>query len=205
MGEVRASDILPGDSGRDTQRERVRRLVLRPLAESGMRFPVRTEASRAADTLNRICDELSYASDDTLRAVQAWARANGDGSQRCFFPPVVGFIGTAHAYQPRALEEIPVIASWFGSRAGPAARDAGRLVAEFLFLQKYLRPPTSDRERALVDSKAAEHGRRLELATDRIQRGVDPGPDERAFLAWHRDIEGRALALVTAGEARREE
>lgn len=187
----------------EPQRERVRRLVIRPLMDAGMRFPARTEGEKAAQMLNRICDELSYARDETLQAVCAWAKVNGQGSARSFFPPVIGFIGTAHTYQPRDLEEIPVVASWFQSRAGVAARDAGRLVAEFCFIQKQMRPPQSDRDRKAIRDKGMTHQRRVELATDRINRGVEPGQEERRFLDWYQQVEQRALVLVNAGEDKR--
>lgn len=187
----------------ETKRDRVRRFLIEPAQDKGMRFPKRMPEAEQRKVLDRLCDSLSYMTDEALQALAAWAVRHGDGSDRSFWPPVVGLISMAEAYQPRALEEVPGVASWFGSRAGPAARAEGRLVAEFLWWQKHKRPPLDDRERKLITDKAATLGRDVQLADEAIERGVEPGPETRRFLQWYRSLEGRADALVQAGEAKR--
>lgn len=196
-----APDRTPGESNRD----RVRRVLIRPLAEAGMRFPHRTDADSAQRKLDRICDEMAHVSDQTLGLLREWAKANGQGSARCFWPGLVSFIGLAQTIEPRPMEELPVLARWFGSRAGPAARAEGRLVAEFVWIEKHRCPPQNAHQRNMVAETADRWRRRVELATDRLARGVDPGPGERTFLDWYRSIEARAEALIAEGEAKRGE
>lgn len=187
----------------ETKRDRVRRFVISPLQGGGMRFPHRMPEADRRKILDRICDELAYASDETLAAVAAWARDHGDGSDRSFFPPVVSFLSTAEAYEPRALEDVPAVASWFRSRAGVSAAEAGRLVAEFMFVEKKKRPPVTDADRKAIADRAREWGRDVELARDRIARGASLGGYEGGFLQWFEGIEARAMALVDAGVAAR--
>lgn len=196
------------ESDKETARDRVRRLVLDPLTKAGMRFRHRTPQDDQAKWLNALCDELSYCNEKTLQAIASWAKCHGDGAGRSFWPSRVAFLSTAEAYQPRRLEEVPVIASWFGSVAGPAAQDAGRLVAEFRFIERMKRPPLQgakgQREWAAIEEEARDYQRRVELSTDRITRNVEVGSSERQFLGWYFETELRALALVEAGEQKRQ-
>lgn len=196
---------MTDNSDTETKRDRVRRLLIHPATERGMRFRRGTEPEAQRRMLDRLCDDLAYLTDEALQALAGWLVSHGDGADRSFWPPLVGILSTAEAFQPRPIEDAPGVAGWFGSRAGPEARAAGRLVAELLWWEKHKRPPLNDRERSRVAQKAADYGRRLELTEDKIARGVEPGADNRAFLAWYRGLEQRAEALVAAGEAKRGE
>ncbi len=187
----------------ETNRARVRRLLIEPLAEMGMRFKHGTQPDVQAATLNRFCDDLAYASDETLRGVFEFARRNGQGSGRTFWPERVALLSVAHAIEPVPFEEQPVLSSWFGSNAGPVARKEGRLVAEFCFMQQKLRPPGSDREWAAIRRRAEDYARRIELAEDRQARDVSIDEDERRFLDWYRSVEVRAEKLIAQGEDKR--
>lgn len=190
---------MTNDTDTETNRDRVRRLVVTPLQNKGMRYPKAVIRDDAVKALDAVCDALAFASDRTLAAVCAWAACNGEGSQRCFFPALISFVSVAEAYQPRDLEEVPAVASWFRSRAGEEARREGRLVAEFLFFEKKKRPPLHDAERKTILDKAAQWARDLHLHNDRIDRGVEPGVSSRQFVAYYRRVEQRADALVDAG------
>lgn len=184
----------------ETKRDRVRRILVAPLQAGGMRFRRGTPEDRQRDYFTRLCDELAYLGDEALAAVQAWAKRHGDGEQRCFWPPLVAMISTAEAYQCRPLEEVPKIAGWFRSVAGARARAEGRLVAELKFWERFKRPPINDREHARIAERAAEWTRRVQLAEEKLDRGVEPGGEERAFLRWYRELELRAERLVQEGE-----
>lgn len=203
MSSIETTQSTTESTEAESARGRVKRIVISPLVEAGMRFRRGTDAEKAQAQLNRICDEISYASDTTLAAIRVWAEANGEGSERCFWPTPISFISVAHAFEPRPLEELPVLASWFGSSAGPEAREAGRLVAEYQFLVKRRRPPLNDVERRAIVTRAADLARRFELTSDRIARGVRIDDDDQAFMAWHRKISAHAEALVDAGQRKR--
>jgi len=187
----------------ETKRARVRRLLIEPAQRRGMRFPKRMAEEERRKTLVRLCDAVAYLDDAALAALADWVRSHGDGADRSFWPPVVGIISIAEAICPRPLEEAPGVASWFGSRAGPAAVAENRLVAEFLFWERFKRPPMSDRDKAGVARQAAEMRGDAHRIEDQLRRGVEPGAERREFLRWYREIEARALALVKAGEEKR--
>lgn len=186
----------------ETKRDRVRRLVLHPLIADGMRFRHGTAEDVQRKHLDRLADELSYMSDKGLEAVRIWMRSHGDGAQRTFWPSMVAVLSTAEAFEPRALEELPALARWFGSEAGRAALAGDRLVAEFLFWQKFKRPPVAAQEKAKVAARAADWSRRVTLIEERVARGLSPLYDDEEWLRWYRSIEARVKALVDQrGEA----
>lgn len=188
----------------ESKRARVRRLLIDRLTAIGMRFPKTTPDKEARRVLDSLCDALAFASDDTLTAVAEWARCHGDGASKSFFPPVVAFVTTAEAYEPRQLEDVPAIASWFASRAGEAAHAQGRLVAEFLFVEGRKRPPLSDAEKSKITAKASEWNRQMELAGDRVGRGFTLDARDQQFVDWYNGVHARAMGLVKAGMAKRE-
>ena len=147
--------VSEGEQLDEGRRARVRRLLIEPVEAWGMRFKKGADPDATARYLANLCDQVAYLPDEALRALASWLKRHGEGSARCFWPPLVSVVSVAEAYQPRPLEEVPGVASWFTSRAGAAARDEGRLVAEFLFLEKYKRPPMTDAERGAVVRKAA--------------------------------------------------
>ena len=190
-------------SDKETNRNRVRRILICPLQATGMRFHKRVSQDDTAQRLDNLCDALAFASDKTLDAVRSWAACHGEGSQRCFFPEQISFVTVAELYQPRRLEEVPAVASWFRSRAGVEAKHEKRLVAEFVFFECKKRPPMTDRERKAIIDRAVEWNSKLDRIVDRSQRNLAPVEEERAFLAFYHGIEARALVLVEQGEANR--
>lgn len=186
----------------ETKRDRVRRLVITPLAERGMRFAKGVTAEEAERRLNEIADALAYMADDRLCLLEECLRSKGEGSAKRFWPERVTIFNLAEACQPRPIEELPAMASWFGSVEGPRARGEGTLIATFLFIEKLKRPPFADKDRAKVLDRAREMEADLARVRDRIGRGYGSG-DDRAKLAWYERIEARAEALVAAGEAKR--
>ncbi|WP_121068598.1 hypothetical protein [Chachezhania antarctica] len=196
--------------GAETNRGRVRRILIQPLREAGMRLsrrkgePPAGLADRERRFLDQLCDDLGYCTEPTLRAVLAWAKVSGEGQGRCYWPARVGFLQSAQRIQPLPLEELPELASWFGSRAGPEAQAAGRILGEFLFIQKYRRPPVSDDERRTVGLRGAELADEQMRLRDRADTGRADTSD-RARLGWLDDVERRAVDLIEAGEAKRAE
>lgn len=186
----------------ETKRDRVRRLVLHPLAERGMRFARGVSAEDAERRLNEIADALAYMADDRLRLLEECLRSKGEGSAKRFWPERVTIFNLAEACQPRPIEELPAMASWFGSVEGPRAREEGTLVATFLFIEKVKRPPYADKHRARVLERSRELEADMARVRDRIDRGY--GSDEdRAKLRWYEGLTARAEALVDAGDAKR--
>lgn len=201
----------------ETARGRVRRLVLDPLAREGMRFPkqgrrggkltgevfrawahVRSDDD-ARGVLDRLADELAPFSDQTLIWLREWARRNGQGSGRTFWPSVPAFLTAAESREPRALELIPQVATWFGSRAGVDARNGDRVVAELRWIVQHRKVPRTDAHKRAVASLAVELRYRIKW----LQKHGAQSEEERLALAEHADLARRMDVLIDDGIARR--
>ena len=79
----------------ETKRDRVRRLVLTPLAEAGFRFPRGTSDDAGKRDLDRLADGLGYLPDDKLDALRVSLMTKGQGTARCFWPSYASVIGLA--------------------------------------------------------------------------------------------------------------
>ena len=161
-----------------------RDLLFAPL---GFRFPRGTEAEKGRAMLNRIADDLAYLSDASLATLQAMLRTKGEGTARCFWPPRVPFLAIAAYIQPRPVEDIPALRSWFGSVEGPKAAASGILVETFLFIEARKLPPVADGAMRQITAQARENARRLLIVDERTAAGLSVAPDELAFARWYRE------------------
>lgn len=180
----------------ETKRDRVRRLLIAPLAEWGFRKPGDVCAERHARFLDGLADGMAYMTDEQLVTLREFLRTKGEGKDRRGWPRLATITPLAEQIAPRPIEEIPAIASWFGSVEGPKAIEEGTLVAQFLFLTKFKRPPLTDGDWRAVRDRARGLSSDYGVRADRERRGV-ASEDDRQFLAWYRANEARAMALVT--------
>lgn len=183
-----ASDQPIIDAPVETNRDRVRRLLLAPL---GFRFKAGTDADEGRKTLDRIADDVAYLDDGELAALRGVVQTKGEGTSKVFWPSVATFRGWAEAVRPRPLAELPALVSWFGSVEGPRARENGTLVALWGWFEAKKVPPYKPEMRAAVAQRAAEYDRRLTIIADRRARGVfNPASnardaDDHAFGRWY--------------------
>lgn len=198
MSEGRAQDRPEGPASVESKRDRVRRLLLTPLAELGFRWPKGTEGGEGQRRLDRIADDLGYLSDANLVRLCSALRSKGEGSARCFWPAHATFVAYAQLAQPRPIGELPGLASWFGSAAGRQAEAAGRLVAEFRFWRARHRPPMNDGERRLIATRAGEMRDRVMRLGDRAAHGYGLDDADAAWLEAYRRHEAQALEMVRA-------
>ena len=167
-----------------SNRDRIRDLLLDRL---GFRFPRGTDAEKGKAMLNRIADDLAYLSDESLAALLAMVRTKGEGTARCFWPPRATFLAIAEYIQPRSVEDIPALCSWFGSVEGPKAAANGILVETFLFIEARKLPPVADGAMRQITAQARENARRLLIVDERTAAGLSVAPDELAFARWYRE------------------
>ena len=181
----------------ETKRDRVRRLLIQPLTECGFRKPGDVPQDRFDKFLTNLADGLGYLSDDQLVTLRTFLQTRGEGKDRRSWPRMATITPLAEAIAPRPLEEVPAITSWFGSARGPQALEEGTLVAEFLFLEKFKRPPLNEGDWRTVRDKARALASDRRVKADRVRRGV-ASTDDRQWLAWIDRVEGRAMALLPA-------
>ncbi|PYE80192.1 hypothetical protein [Pseudoroseicyclus aestuarii] len=177
----------------ESNRDRVRRLLLVPL---GFRFRRGTDATEARRSLDALADELGYMSDASLSALRGMLASKGEGSARCFWPEPATFRGFAEIVQPRPLEEVPALVRWFRSVEGPRAVEAGTLVETFLWFEKKKAPPLTPQARAMVTQRAQQNHRRLEVISDRRAREVRNDAQDLEWERWYRSTLARVEALV---------
>lgn len=183
----------------ETKRARVRRILLDPL---GFRFRKGVDGDEAKRALNRIADDLAYMADDRLAALRDMLATKGQGSDRNFWPDHATFIAFAEVVEPRPIEELPALLSWFGSVEGPAALAAGVLVETWQFIGRRKKPPVTPQERTMVAEAAAMNARRLTIIAERREAGwtiSDEDRDwERRYLACRAHCEGIVARERTA-------
>ncbi|PYE81310.1 hypothetical protein [Pseudoroseicyclus aestuarii] len=177
----------------ESNRDRVRRLLLVPL---GFRFRRGTDAGEARRSLDALADELGYMSDASLSALRGMLASKGEGAARCFWPDLATFRGFAEIVQPRPLEEVPALVRWFRSVEGPRAVEAGTLVETFLWFEKKKAPPLTPQARAMVAQRAQQNHRRLEVISDRRAREVRNDAQDLEWERWYRSTLARVEALV---------
>ena len=178
----------------ESKRDRVRRLLITPMQEAGFRFKQGTDPKKGQARLNQIIDDVAYMSDDGLAALCQSMMTKGDGSNRTFWPSHATFVGFAEAFEKRPLEELPKLIGWFASQAGRDALQANRLVAEYLFWQKFKRPPFRPEDIRSVTARAKKLAHDRDVIRDRQNREVRIDDDELRFMRWY----DKTLAHVTA-------
>jgi len=185
-------DVQIGESKRD----RVRRLLIAPLQADGFRFRKNVAVEKVQGKLDQLADDLGYLSDAALADLRVSLRTKGAGADKCFWPERVTVLALAQARQPRPLEELPGILSWFASAAGREALLVDRLVAEYQFWTRSTRPPLNDGEWRGVEAKAAEMRSRLDLLEDRERRGVLRDEADGRWLDGYRKRRAYVAGLV---------
>lgn len=185
------------DGTHETNRDRVRRMLLDPL---GFRHPKKVDEAEARKRLDRISDDLAYLSDFSLKVLKDILATKGQGSERCFWPDHATFIGFAELVQPRPLTELPALRSWFGSIEGPRAMAEGTLVETFDYIARKKVPPATPKARAMVADAGRANARRLEYIADRRRAGFSVSPDD---AEWERFYLGRRAEVEALVEAER--
>ncbi|MFQ1702919.1 hypothetical protein ACJ5NV_20275 [Loktanella agnita] len=166
-----------------SNRDRIRAQLFDRL---GFRFPRGTDAEKGRAMLNRIADDLVYLSDASLATLQVMLRTKGEGTSRCFWPQRATFLAIAEYIQPRAVEDIPALCSWFGSVEGPKAAANGTLVETFLFIEARKLPPVAEGAKRQIATQARENARRLVIVDERTAAGWPVAADDLAFARWYR-------------------
>lgn len=177
----------------ETNRDRVRRLVLEPL---GFRHPRKVGEAEGRAALDAIADDLAWLSDDHLRALVDVMRSKGEGSSRDFWPSRAAFVGCAEWLSPRPLEMCDALVRWFRSVEGPRAAAEGTLVETWLWFERHKRPPLSPLERKRIADEAAAAQRRLILIGERERDGRGVAAEDREWRRWYLARRDKCLAQV---------
>lgn len=184
----------------ETKRDKVRRLVFAPL---GFRHRRERAEEDGRKWLDDLADELGYMSEDRLKALAELMRGQGEGAARNFWPDRATFIGFAEMLEPRPLDQLPAVCSWFGSVEGPRAIEAGTLVETWQYIHRTKKPPYTEQARRVIDEQAAMSKRRIEVIADRRRAGLSVDADALAWERWYLQVQAQCEAIVARERARR--
>jgi len=154
---------------------------------------------RASPTM-RLVDRVP---DEKLEVLARMLAPHGQGAAKNFYPDRATFLGFAHLVAPRPLTDDPKLLGWFASVEGPKMIAEGTLVETWSFFERHRRPPFDDRSRRLVAEQAAENKRRVLLIDERVDRGVEVDPEDRAFVLRYRARQVELGELVVSERAKR--
>ena len=184
----------------ETKRDRVRRLVFTPLADRGFRFPKAMALEDQRKDMAAMIDDVTYMSDDALRALENALRSKGDGSAKHFWPSRATITTIAEGLEQRPMRELPALLRWFSSKAGPDALANERHVAEYQFWKRWKKPPVTDRDKRQVAATAREMTDRAARIKDRMDRGLSPFGDDGLWYEWYLDLDQRVRGYIEAGK-----
>lgn len=180
----------------ETKRDRVRRIFIHPLAELRLTRPKGVKVAEFEADMVKLADDLSYMSDDNLAALRDMIRSKGQGKTLGEWMRRATVLTLAELVQPRPLEEMPNLVSWFRSKAGREAEERGELVQEFIFFATKKRPPLHDGERLKITERTKEDQSLLR----RHAEGWSLRPDQQAYLRYLRHMQARVTAIMAGGQ-----
>lgn len=186
----------------ETNRDRVRRLLLDPL---GFRHPKKLTEAEGRARLDAIADQLAYMRDDTLAALARMLRVHGQGADRSFWPERATFVAFAHLCQPLPLERDPKLLSWFASVEGERMVQDGTLVETWRYFEARRVPPYTPQARGMVLEAAQRAATRIQIVDEKLAAGYVVLPDDLAFARSYRAETDRLRALLAEARARRGE
>lgn len=182
-------------------REAVRELLIKPLADAGLKRPGRMKADDHSAALEKLVERLAYMSPQNLATLAEVVLDNAPGERDLIWPSCGVIWKWARALQQPPENERAIMSSWLRSVEGPIAREGGYLVELYLWLRQHGRPPL-DYDMRMIREKAAENAHARELIADRTRRGV-ASADDGKWLDWYGRMERRCLDLVEAGDRHR--
>ena len=177
-------------------KERVRDVLIRPLAGRGMVRGAGLTVAQHEAAMEGLAARLAYMTAPNLRALAEVVEANGAGKARNRWPSELLICQWARRLQEPPASDSQLVTTYLRSAAGRRARAEGWLVELYLYLKKMGRPPNDYviRELKLEADRAMRRRARVQEAAR--FGGMDPA--EGRWLDWWMQAEARALAIVEA-------
>jgi len=166
----------------ETKRDRVRRLFINPMIEHGWRKPGNVKQDAHDAMLVKLADGLAYLTDHSFGRLRECMNTKGTGPRMNNWPTFATIMTFAQVAQPRPIDELPNLLSWFRSAAGAQAELEGRLVEEYDFWCKHMVPPWKPIHAKMIADAAVDNRRRIDLIKDRLGRGVVLDRGDREWM-----------------------
>lgn len=182
----------------ESKRDRVRRILVNPLVDAGMRRQPRMKADAHQAFLTRLTDKLSYLSDLHLRGLAERIAKSAKGPDRNQWPDEVTIVNWAHFLALPPPKKCPFTVSVLRSRAGVRARQLG-YHAELLIALREGGPPFSKYDTRWMPDAARENREEVRRVSEAIRLGTAT-VERRQWLDWYQRHEAEAVAIMDATE-----
>lgn len=188
------------ETGRETGRAAVRRLLVDRLNAAGLQRP-RGMAAAAFDQMQgHLCEGLAYMTGDNLMTLAETVIDNAQGGRWPVEAVVRDFAKRLQRPPPKSNR---IITSWLASVEGPKAVERGDLVELYQLLRAKPVPP-SDFERRQLQERAQQNRRRVQLVREKKAAGV-ASAEETGWLDRYLADQEAARAIVEEGSRKRAE
>ncbi|KPU83607.1 hypothetical protein JI58_08300 [Marinosulfonomonas sp. PRT-SC04] len=189
-----------GSEVEESKRGRVRRLLIEPLEALGFRRNAKVPADVFKTKMASMIDSLIYMSDQNLAVMFDMLKSKGEGRNRDVWPSAATICGLAELVQPRPVQELPNLLSWFQSVEGPKCLAAGTLVETWAYFQQNKRPPFN------AGRHIAEEATRNQSLAQRIRERAAKSRASDDDVSWLGRYEKRLAyceAIVRGGDEKR--
>ena len=191
---------MEGQEHKETKRDRVRRILITPLVQAGMRRQTKMKAPDCEAMLVRLADKLAHMSDANLRGLVALFTRHARGPERNQWPDEVSMVSWALAIQPPPPRANPYVVSVLQSEAGRRAEAGGYLTELYIHATRF-GPPYKASSVALVLKEAEKNRRELEQVRAAVARGTAT-QERRQWLEWYDRHARQAQAIRTSLEGK---
>jgi hypothetical protein len=192
-----------GEAGpvRESREARVRRLLVAPLEEEGMRRPRSRSAEAHQDWIARIARRVAYLSDAHLALLREVVGRNGQGKDRAEWPAELSILAWAHALEPPPDEDSRLVSSYLASAAGLRAWGEGPAVAVALrsFLRKWGRPP-ADGDWSGIRKDAGVWLAEMARIDEFLRHGTASAAQRERRAVWDSTVERVRRAVFASAE-----
>ena len=187
-------------------RKAVRVYFIELLEAEGLRRHKNETLAAHDEFLDRVKDRLSYMRPDTLLKLVPIARSLAQGPARDRWPTLASITNFAHQLQAPPDRSDEILWSWFHSRAGVAAREAGTMMATHHLIKSTRRPPITAKGGSFEMKRIAENQMAIDRDIELARRDRANGQATQSQIEWLRDqdeCQARLDAIVDAGIAHR--
>lgn len=182
------------EASAETKRDRVRRILIDPLLQAGMKKQTRMKQPEYEAFQIKLCDRLSHMSDKNLLGMVSFITRHAKGGERNQWPDEVSIVSCALSIQPPPPRSCPYVVSVLKSEAGQRAKTLGYHVELFMFVRKF-GPPFSKVNRKKLADEAQENRKEMSRVVNAIERGTAL-EERRQWLDWYLRHEAEALAII---------
>lgn len=186
------SPAAEAESAEESGRARVRRVLIGPLEQGGMRRKRGVSVDEHRGFLGWVARHLAYMTEDELRALRSGLERMGVGPSGDVWPSPQTIVTIGNAIRSPRLDDCELTTSWMKSRAGAAAWEESPLIAvallDFFAKRRRGRRPPAEFEMRAIREAGEVAAKRLEAAKARIVDGEARVGDRQLVEGCEREI-----------------